>query len=79
MQNNGPKVGSVFGLALCTNIWALTYHFCETEGAIQQEALSSTSQQNLMSDHSAVQNLPVKQSRLNELPYQPQPARTHFD
>lgn len=36
------------------------YHICELEGAVQQEALGSASQQDLMSDHGAAQNLPVK-------------------
>lgn len=61
-------------LALCTLL--VSYHFCETEGAIEQEALSSTSQQDLMSDHGAAQHLSVKHHRQNELPYRAKPALT---
>lgn len=41
---------------------SLSYHIRKTEGAIQQEALSSSSQQDLMSDHGAAQHLAVKRS-----------------
>lgn len=45
----------------------MSYHFCETENAIQQEALSGSSQQDLMSDHGAAQHLPGEHSGSNEL------------
>lgn len=48
----------------------VSYHICEAEGTIKQEALSSTSQQDLMSDHGAAQHLPVKPQNKNDNPYQ---------
>lgn len=45
-------------------ILLVSYHVCETEGAVQQEALGSTSQQDLMSDHGAAHYLPEKEHKV---------------
>lgn len=37
----------------------MSYHIYEREGALQQETLGSTSQEDLMSDHGGAQHLPV--------------------
>lgn len=44
-----------------------SYHVCEAEGAVQQEALRSASQQDLMSDHGAAQHFPVKHGKFEWL------------
>ena len=38
-----------------------SYHICEAERAIEQEALRRTSQQDLMCDHGGAQHLPATQ------------------
>lgn len=44
----------------------VSYHICEAEDTIEQEALSSASQQDLMSGHGAAQHLPVKPQAKND-------------
>lgn len=46
-----------------TLLHCASYHVCKTEGAVEQETLSSSSQQDLMGDHGAAQHLPARHRR----------------